>query len=156
MQPVIPSAKITQSPPFKNVESIQMLIYTHVHLGLVPLHFRHRQNLCNMLPSASEDSTTLHLTNCVSKNKNNLIMWTLQCWRGMHWFADKLNVLRIWDDNFVTQSIVQGKLTRCAKVNTVDKSWKGHLFPVSHEAVQDHGWIFTSCTTADTSICFFN
>ena len=34
---------------------------------VVPLRFPHRQNLCNRPPSASEDSTTLHLTNCVSQ-----------------------------------------------------------------------------------------
>lgn len=45
---------------------------------VIPWRFPHRQNLCSRPPSASEDSTRLHLTNCIRKI-TALIMWTLQC-----------------------------------------------------------------------------
>lgn len=45
---------------------------------VVPLRFPHRQNLCNRPPSASEDSTTPHLANCISK-LITLALRTLQC-----------------------------------------------------------------------------
>lgn len=45
---------------------------------VIPWRFPHRQNLCSRPPSASEDSTRLHLTNCIRKI-TTLIMWTLEC-----------------------------------------------------------------------------
>lgn len=52
--------------------------------------------------------------------------------------TNQFSVLRIWYHNFVTQSIVQGELTRRTKVNAVDKSWKSHLFPVSYEVADKY------------------
>jgi hypothetical protein len=45
---------------------------------VIPWRFPHRQNLCSRPPSASADSTRLHLTNCIRKI-TTLIMWTSHC-----------------------------------------------------------------------------
>jgi len=71
-QLIISSAKFTQLSTFLphdfNQETPAKVDSSRARaIVVVPLRFPHRQNLCNRPPSAGEDSTTLHLTNCVSQ-----------------------------------------------------------------------------------------
>ena len=71
-QLIISSAKFTQLstllPHDFNQETPAKVDSSRARaIVVVPLRFPHRQNLCNRPPSAGEDSTTLHLTNCISR-----------------------------------------------------------------------------------------